>query len=726
MKKRLFLGITIIVLAILGLALVLLPLIVRKVVVNNSKEWTGRSISWNKFKLNYFTGRAKIIDFEIYEPDDSTVFASFDTLIIDMEPYRLISNQLVLEQLYLRGLYVNVVMNDSAFNFDDLVARFARASEDDSAEVAGADNAISMAMEFSNIELSDGLFIVHDAQIDKSMEMQNLDFFIPCVRLDQAARSEAGLRFDFKNGGFFQADVHINPKGGDFEAELVIEELDISGYDDFVAKYVQIGRFNGEMDMKLTLSGNINSPEETVASAELQLHHFELKDSKARPVVGTKSLRLVLTEANYSRNQYMIDSIHFDTPYLYFEMYDSTNNITELIAKAMPPDDTVETAAHDTLHVESGSGLYYHIRHVGIREGIIDFVDSRTGEPFRYHLSALKMDVDSISSQSKWLEMQSEMLLNKRGTLVAELGIDPNNPMELKLDYTIKDFMLGDLNIYSRYYMGFPILYGDMYYKAHTEIVNGKITSENKIIIHSVELGQKKGGLHDLPVRFALFLLKDKDGVITLDVPVRGDLKDPKVSVGKIVWNTFKNLIIKAAAAPVKLLAGLIGADPQEIASINYDVMDTAYSEKRQKQLDLLLQLELQKPELEIELIYLKDQEMEKKAIALSKAGAQFASKQNGNDEDDKAGFEAFLIEKAGVDTLDAEAASLLLVDTKVLDSIALAYDAMRIAKVIKYLKSARDSTGITVIPYRALEPKNVGSKPVFEIKYSMKQEHPE
>ena len=52
--------------------------------------------------------------------------------------------------------------------------------------------------------------------------------------------------------------------------------------------------------------------------------------------------------------------------------------------------------------------------------------------------------------------------------------------------------MLSDLNIYSRHYMGFPILYGDMYYKAHTEIIDGQITSENKLIIHNVELGDKR------------------------------------------------------------------------------------------------------------------------------------------------------------------------------------------------------------------------------------------
>ena len=81
--------------------------------------------------------------------------------------------------------------------------------------------------------------------------------------------------------------------------------------------------------------------------------------------------------------------------------------------------------------------------------------------------------------------------------------------------------------------MGFPIVYGNMYYKSETSILNGDLTSENKLIITNVELGEKSGGLYDLPMKFALFLLKDRNGVITLDVPVRGDSKIPLLRLAR-------------------------------------------------------------------------------------------------------------------------------------------------------------------------------------------------
>jgi len=696
-----------------------LPLIVRKIAISNSKEWVGRSISLEKFKLNYFTGTIKLIDFKMYEADDTGKFVAFDTLIIDTEPYRLVSNELVIERLYLKGLDINVVMKDSTFNFDDLITRFGAFSADTSGAVPEEN---PMIIELSNLELNDGLLTILDAAIEKEVELRNLDFFIPYIRLDQSATSEAGLKFDFKNGGYFQSQIDIDPIGGNFDAELIIKDLDISGYDDFVAKYIDLGPFVGETDLDLKLTGNINSPEETIVSGSFLLYNFELKNND-KPMVGIKQLNIRLQEADPAHNRYVLDTIRLSQPYVYFELYDSTNNLVEFINWAMPPGDTLERNNEETIDSTFTAELFYALNNFIIDDGKIDILDRRTGEPFKYHLTELALSTDSISSKATWIETQSHMLLNDRGKLIAEVGINPSNPMDVSVDYTITDFMLSDLNIYSRHYMGFPILYGDMYYKAHTSILDGQITSENKLIIHNVELGNKGGGLYDLPLKFALFLLKDKDGVITLDVPVRGDLKDPKVSIGKIVWNTFKNLIIKAAAAPVKLLSGLIGADPKDLASIDYDYLDTVFTEKRQRQLDLLLQLEQEKPDLEIELIYLNDPELEKNEIAKAEAGKVFMEKKKKDYQVDNTGFEAFVRAEVKSDTMDMLKACRQLVEKSKIDSLFDQYNRERISDIEHYLTRANDSTEIVVIREKPDAPKNLGSKPIFDVKYGMKEE---
>ena len=58
----------------------------------------------------------------------------------------------------------------------------------------------------------------------------------------------------------------------------------------------------------------------------------------------------------------------------------------------------------------------------------------------------------------------------------------------------------------------------------------------------------------------AVALLKDRNGVIDIKLPVGGTLDDPQFSVGGIIVQVIVNLITKAVTAPFALLAAIGGA----------------------------------------------------------------------------------------------------------------------------------------------------------------------
>ncbi|MES1162493.1 MAG: hypothetical protein ABUL50_05485, partial [Rhizobacter sp.] len=59
----------------------------------------------------------------------------------------------------------------------------------------------------------------------------------------------------------------------------------------------------------------------------------------------------------------------------------------------------------------------------------------------------------------------------------------------------------------------------------------------------------------------AVALLKDRNGVIDINLPVSGSVNDPKFSVGGIIWQVIVNLLTKAITSPFSLLAGGGGGD---------------------------------------------------------------------------------------------------------------------------------------------------------------------
>ncbi len=720
-KKKILIRLMIFLSCLIILMLVFMPVVTRKTVTKNSKEWIGRQISLDKLKFNYFTTTARLINFKMFEADGEEVFVSFDTLLVDLEPWLLLQKELVIERLYLKGLKTTIIQKDSAFNFDDLIEFYA--STEDTLEI---DTVPTKTARFrlSNLELKQGELIFIDQPLNKTTEMHELDFFIPYIGWNQEENSEAGLKFYFRNGGFLQSAIQVDPVDGDYEAQVNIDRLDISNYLEYAAQYANLGSLKGLVNTRFKLQGNVSRAEQSVLSGKVELVDFELTDDKQQKFLAWQNMDCLIGEVDAFRQRFVIDSLKFTQPYILFELFDSTNNFFRTLNYEMEEEqDSMgvqkpEIEAMDTLNHPP---LYYAINSLVIDQGIVDYVDHLTSENFDYHLSEIQLDVDSIDSRSEWVNLYSKMLLNNRGKLSAEVGFNPSNPMDIDLNYVITDFQLSDLNIYSRHYMGFPILYGDMYYKSATKILGGELTSENQLVIENVELGNKTGGLYDLPLKFALFLLKDRNGVINLDIPVRGDLKDPRVSIGKIIWNTFKNLIIKVAAAPFDLLSGLLSVDPKDIKAIEFDYLDTLFTPARQRQLDLLLELEQKKEGLDIELVYFNDVEKEFEQIALYQAGELFNSETGQDYLKEKDAFAEFVLNKIGPDSMALERACIKLSEASVLDSISDSFINRRISALENYLRTTNDSTIIHISIPDSDAPKNVGSKPLFEVKYSMK-----
>ena len=114
-------------------------------------------------------------------------------------------------------------------------------------------------------------------------------------------------------------------------------------------------------------------------------------------------------------------------------------------------------------------------------------------------------------------------------------------------------------NPYSGKFAGYNIAKGKLFTDLHYQIDNRKLEAQHKIRIDQLEWGEATASKEEatLPVKFATSLLKDADGVISLEIPVSGTLDDPTFRVGPIVWQIIKNILTKAVTAPFKALGAL-------------------------------------------------------------------------------------------------------------------------------------------------------------------------
>ena len=132
------------------------------------------------------------------------------------------------------------------------------------------------------------------------------------------------------------------------------------------------------------------------------------------------------------------------------------------------------------------------------------------------------------------------------------------------LGLSFRNMELSTFNPYSGKFAGYSIAKGKLTTELHYKVDGRKLDASHHIIVDQLEFGEKTESKDavSLPIKLAVALLKDRNGVIDLNVPVSGTLDDPKFRLGPIIWKVFVNILEKAVTAPFALLGALFGGGP--------------------------------------------------------------------------------------------------------------------------------------------------------------------
>jgi hypothetical protein len=158
------------------------------------------------------------------------------------------------------------------------------------------------------------------------------------------------------------------------------------------------------------------------------------------------------------------------------------------------------------------------------------------------------------------------------------------------------------LNPYSTPLAGYAIAKGKLTTDLHYRIENRNLDAQHKIRVDQLEWGEATAtqGEATLPVKFATALLKDRQGVISLDVPVTGTLDDPTFRIGPIVWQVIKNIIVKAVTAPFALLGSLF-AGAEDAQFVDFAPGEATLDAATAERLGALAKSLVEKPELKLD-----------------------------------------------------------------------------------------------------------------------------
>jgi hypothetical protein len=124
-----------------------------------------------------------------------------------------------------------------------------------------------------------------------------------------------------------------------------------------------------------------------------------------------------------------------------------------------------------------------------------------------------------------------------------------------------------------------------------------------------------KGAPNSLPVKLAVALLADRNGVIDVDLPISGSLNDPQFSIGSLIFKAIGNLIVKAVTAPFSLLTGGFGGGgTSESNTIAFEPGSAALSPAAKESLDKVAKALTDRPTLQLTVVGTAGLEQEREA----------------------------------------------------------------------------------------------------------------
>ena len=262
---------------------------------------------------------------------------------------------------------------------------------------------------------------------------------------------------------------------------------------------------------------------------------------------------------------------------------------------------------------------------INLVNGKIDFTDLFVKPNYSADLSELTGKLSAFSSQPKAAEggrpALADLELRGKAQQTAALEISGKlnplaKPLELDITARMTDLDLAPLTPYSVRYAGHGIERGKMSMDVNYKVApDGQLTATNKLVLNQLQFGDAvEGAPNSLPVRLAVALLADRNGVIDVDLPLRGSLNDPQFSVGPLIFKAIVNLIVKAATAPFSLLTGGLGGGGGESSAIAFEPGSATLGAAAKENLDKVAKALADRPGLQMTVVGLASLEKEKEA----------------------------------------------------------------------------------------------------------------
>ena len=514
----------------------------------------GRQVAIESVRINPFTLSASIRSFSLKEPDGSTTAAGFEELTVDLSLSSVYQRGVVIEALELKKPYVQAVrLADGSYSFQDIIDRL----------TSGPPAPPGPAPRFAvyNIQVRDGRIEFDDRPEKTQHAVTDLQIGVPFVSsLPAEIDIRVAPRLSAKvNGTPFEIAGETTPFKDRYvtTVRLDIDDLELAKYLKYSPVPLRIRVPSGKLNTRLVLSSTTvpgNRLQTLILSGTASLERLRIRHADGAPLFSLARLTVDLGGLDLLRRRAIVTSMRIDAPEV--DIARGKDGTLDLLA-ALPATSPAKPAAPPKKSSEPP--FAFMVEQIALSRGRARFVDRTFEKPVALALNDLSLYVEQLGNTA---ENSAAMRLRARVgnapmEIAGKLALQAQG-VAFDLKASTQEIDLTQFSPYSGMYAGYGIAKGKLSLKHAWVVQDRKLAAENNVVLDQFTFGEKvdSPAATSLPVVFAVSLLKDKDGVINLNVPIAGALDDPQLGIGEVIASALRTPLEKAATSPFALLGG--------------------------------------------------------------------------------------------------------------------------------------------------------------------------
>ena len=555
-----------ILLGIIIIATLVAAPIAKSYINSHGEELVGRKVNVEGLKLNVYTGHVAVHGLSLYEDNGTDIFASFDTLDVKASLLKLISHTVHLKHITLAGLKVNLIQNGETFNFQSLIDHFASDSTEEDTDTTPSD----WVLKSYNIRLSHAEVNYRDAKSGKQWRLPHIGLRVPGFVLGGEEASEGGLRIGFAEGGRLSIDGNYDAAGGNYNLTAALEDFALKNIEPLTDGVLQPCSIGGNLQAKLNAEGTISEILKSHIGGTVTLNNVSLQQKEASsPVAHLARLDVKVNNINLDANSYDIASIPLTGLEAQYEQWPDHSTLDNILLPDNPesPDNT-ESPENPENPDSPSSPIKLHVGQLAIKDCNVSYADHTLPDPFLFPLTNLNIEANDLTLAGGNNAKLRAMLPGGGHLMVNWKGNLDDWKQHQDLFLSIKGLDMKQLSPWAVAYTGQPIEDGIFGLTTRLTINNSQLDNQNKLDIFKARVGSRRKDVDPemkVPLKTALYILRDKDDKILIDLPIKGNVDSPEFNYMKLVWKTLGNLLVKVATSPVRALGNALGMNSSNL-----------------------------------------------------------------------------------------------------------------------------------------------------------------